>query len=158
MKHMLCVMIIIIISAAFLNAQEVVATAGNHGSSSSGSISWTIGESVTETLTGTNSILTQGFHQTSLTITIIRDLPGLDYLIEVFPNPVWLNAKLRIDKQEFKRMEYMLYDMNGNLLIRKTIKTGETEIPFSLYVPSSYILKITEKNVEIKSFKIIKSY
>ena len=62
---------IIISSVAFcllgyvqtVQAQKVIATSGNYFENSSGSISWTIGEPVTATLTTADNILTQGFHQ-----------------------------------------------------------------------------------------------
>lgn len=42
---------------------DVLATAGEFYSNSSGSISWTMGEPMGETYTNTNNILTQGFQQ-----------------------------------------------------------------------------------------------
>jgi len=158
MKHITGLVLLLAISHGALSAQQVIAATGNHAASSSGSVSWTIGESITKTLTGTGSILTQGFHQTSLTITIMNELPDPGYPVTVFPNPVSFNAKLRIEKEKFTKMEYLLYDMNGTLLMRKPVEAIETEIPFSTLLPATYILRITKNLIEVKTFKIIKSH
>jgi hypothetical protein len=44
-------------------SQEVISNAGEHYENDNGSISWTIGEPVIETLGSSNNYLTQGFHQ-----------------------------------------------------------------------------------------------
>lgn len=51
-------------------SQEVISTAGEHYENSNGSISWTIGEPVIETLESTNNYLTQGFHQPTVIPTM----------------------------------------------------------------------------------------
>ncbi|MCB0738963.1 MAG: hypothetical protein KDC92_15750, partial [Bacteroidetes bacterium] len=64
----------------------VIGTAGNTGSSGSASLSWTIGEPVITTESGSSNTLTQGFHQ--------YYSPGLvsiesynDESISIYPNP-----------------------------------------------------------------------
>ncbi len=59
----LIISILIFFGAYSLNAQEVVSTAGESKSNSGYEISWTIGESVINTLSTGNIILTQGFHR-----------------------------------------------------------------------------------------------
>lgn len=53
---------------------EVVATSGDFFSTSSVSLSWTCGEIMTETFTGSNIILTQGFQQPARTPVISGQL------------------------------------------------------------------------------------
>ena len=68
----------VIFIALFANAQtlvrEVVASGGNYISSSTGSISYTIGETVTTTLPGGTNIITQGFQQPDDTARLIAIL------------------------------------------------------------------------------------
>ena len=138
------------------NAQEVNSTTGNSHSNASGSISYTIGEPVVETFAGESNILTQGFQQSNLIVTAIEELPGLDYRISAYPNPATEIVKLWIGKESFTGMQYMLYDMKGNLLMKNSLEGTETEIPFSYLSPAEYILKVSNQNKELKSFKIIK--
>ncbi len=51
-------------------SQEVISTTGEHYENSNGSISWTIGEPVIETLGSNNNYLTQGFHQPTVIPTM----------------------------------------------------------------------------------------
>ena len=44
-------------------SQQVIATDGNYVAASQGSLSWTLGEVITETFSNTNGFLTQGFQQ-----------------------------------------------------------------------------------------------
>jgi hypothetical protein len=140
-----------------ITAQEVLTTAGDSYTNANGSVSYTIGEPVIETFTGGNNILTQGFQQTNLLVTSIDEFPGLDYEISAFPNPAAEFVKLKIGKENIAGMQYMLYDLNGNLLIKNTLEGTETEIPFIYLSPAEYILKVSDNNKEVKSFKIVKT-
>lgn len=61
--------ILISIIGCFLNISgqtltpEVISSSGGYFENTNASLSWTLGETVTETFSGTNVILTQGFHQ-----------------------------------------------------------------------------------------------
>lgn len=146
----------ILIGYGKINAQEVVSSAGDSHSNANGSVSYTIGEPVIETFSGGNNILTQGFQQSNLMITAIEELPGLNFEISAFPNPATDIVKLRIGKESIAGMQYMLYDMSGNLLLRNGLEGTETEIPFSDFFPAEYILRISDNRKEVKSFKIVK--
>jgi len=139
-----------------INAQELISTAGNSHSNTNGSISYTIGEPVIETFAGANNILTQGFQQSNLVVTAIDELPGLDFEISAFPNPATEIVKLRIGKESAIGMQYMLYDMNGNLLMKNRLEGTETKIPFSDLSAAEYILIVSNQDKELKSFRIVK--
>ena len=63
---------------SFVQAQsvspQVIASGGNYVSSASGSISYTIGEAVTPTLSGGGHILTQGFQQPTDIVNGLLDI------------------------------------------------------------------------------------
>jgi len=139
-----------------INAQEVNSAAGNSHSNTKGSISYTIGETVIETFTGENNILTQGFQQSNIVVTAIDELPGLKYEISVYPNPTTGVVKLRIGKESVSGMQYILYDMNGKLLMKNMLEGIETEVPFGDLSPAEYILEVSDQDKELKSFRIIK--
>jgi hypothetical protein len=141
-----------------ITAQEVITTAGDLYSNANGSVSYTIGEPVIETFTGGNNILTQGFQQTNLMVTAIDELPGLDYGISVFPNPAVEFVKLKIGKENIAGMQYMLYDLHGNMLMKNMLEGTETAIPFIYLSPAEYILKVSDNSKEVKTFKIVKTH
>jgi len=161
-------MIAFLLSGIAIQAQEVVTTAGSNGETSSGSLSWTVGEPVIETITDGTNTLTQGFQQSKLTVTAVFELPGLDFTISVFPNPAsdFLTVKVE-NNDKLTGLMYYLYNINGKLLLLKQIEGNETTISMIHFKPSTYILKVyyagrngptmvTKDNKEIKTFIIIK--
>ncbi|MCH8318269.1 MAG: hypothetical protein IIA88_07200 [Bacteroidetes bacterium] len=51
---------------------EVYSTSGDYFTGTNATLSWTIGESIIETFSGSNAIITQGFQQSSWSVTSIR--------------------------------------------------------------------------------------
>src|SRR4030042_3410023 len=142
-------------SAVTLQAQEVVTTAGAYGSSASAKLTWTIGETVTETVTGTTTILTQGFNQGDLIITVIKDpeLPGLN--VKAWPNPASEHLTISVGDNDFDNLDYILFDIRGQLIKKNKLKGVESDIPMGNLAPSVYFLKIYQNNTEIAIFKIV---
>ena len=151
-----CVMIALFLFGIAIQAQEVVTTAGSYGETSSGSLSWTVGEPVIETITDGTNTLTQGFQQSKLTVTAINDLkvPGIE--LSVYPNPTnnFLSIEVKTDKQ--RDLLLSLLDLNGRLILQKKMAGNKQTINMQNYSPATYILKITEGNKEIKTYQIVK--
>jgi len=143
---------------SIISAQEVVGPAGDSHGNANGSVSSAISEPVPETFTGKNKILTQGFHKANLVVTLIDELPGLDFEISAFPNPAADIVKLQISNESIAWLQYKLYDINGNLYLQNRLGSSETEIPFGDLHPAEYILIVTDQNKEYKSFKIVKTH
>ena len=77
--------------------------------------------------------------------------------MRVYPNPAGGVLTLTIDPFEDKDLRYMLYDMNGLLLVEKKIESGLTEIPLLDYSSTMYLLRIVNNKQEIKVFKVVKN-
>ena len=148
--------LLIALCATFLQAQEVVTTAGGYGETTSGQLSWTIGEPVIETITDGTNTLTQGFQQSKLTVTAINDLkvPGIE--LSVYPNPTnsFLSIEVKTDKQ--RDLLLSLFDLNGRLILQKKMTGSKQTIKMQNYKPATYILKVTEGNKEINTYQIVK--
>lgn len=139
-----------------LFAQEVVATAGNTLSNANGTMSYTLGEVVANTLTIGDKTITQGFHQSMLSVSIESQIKDLDFSINAFPNPVTTTLTLRIGKENVLGLIYSLYDLGGKLLDQKNLLNAETAIPFDQLKSGTYIINIHEGSKTLKTFKIIK--
>jgi hypothetical protein len=139
-----------------LQAQQLVSTAGDYYQNNSGSLSFSLGELAIETFSSTNNILTQGFQQTNLVAVSIKELPGLDYEISVYPNPVNDIVILKVPADKLAGKQYRLYDTEGKLLQIKLLEETETEISFSSLTPATYFIKVGEGEKELKTFKIVK--
>jgi hypothetical protein len=77
-------------------SQQVIATDGNYVAASQGSLSWTLGEVITETFSNTNGFLTQGFQQKDKDILQLNDL-SLESRIKVYPSPFTSEITISID-------------------------------------------------------------
>ena len=139
-----------------VNAQEVVATGGDHFSNSYGSLSYTLGETVIETFSKPEYTLTQGFQQ-SLLIEPISDSTGKSSIVVVAnPNPATHLVRVNVENAGTGNLTYVLSSSGGEQLFTGQFEPPETEIPVESLPPSIYILKIYSGDEEVKSFKIIK--
>ena len=140
-----------------LNAQQVVATAGSYSESSEASLSWTIGEVATQTLQSSNLILTQGFHQTRLTVTGINIIPDKNLDIKAYPNPAFdhVNLKLGYDLNG-QNWQYIIYDKSGKKLMEKKITSDLSSISLGNLPRATYFLKVIGEKKQSKIFKIVK--
>ncbi len=157
MKNYLLLILVLTASVSVKAQQlEVVATSGDFYENSSGSLSWTLGEVVIETLSETNFILTQGFQQSKLTVTAINDLQTSGIELSVYPNPTnsFLLIEVKTDKQ--RDLQINLFDLNGKLILQKKITGSKQTVQMQNYKPAIYILKITEGNKEIRTYQIVK--
>lgn len=138
-----------------IHAQEVIATQGDSYSNSGGSIDFTIGEVMIQTLTTTSNVLTQGFHQTNLTVLGIDDYDPT-YLAKVFPNPT--NEILNIDISNFNGLSYEIYDVSGRQLSNTKLKTKTTSIAVDHLANGMYLLVLKgENNQKLKTYRILKN-
>jgi hypothetical protein len=55
--------ILLLFSATHVISQESISTSGDHFQETTGTISWTLGETVTSTINSSSGSLTQGFNQ-----------------------------------------------------------------------------------------------
>jgi len=139
-------------SAALHAQQQVIATSGNAVQSTSGSISWTIGEPVVATLTKSNKVLNQGFQQSSLNLKAAN--PDLELEINIWPNPTSNWVTLSVENPE--QMLYQLFDLNGKLLQSNTLSDKSTDIDFSGFTSGTYQVKLVQGKKELKTITVIK--
>jgi len=148
--------LIILLNAFAVQAQQIITTTGDCQTNTSGSLSWTLGECVINTYTVTNIILTQGFQQSKLTATAIKEVPENLIEINAYPNPTADLVALKITTGSGQGVKYQLYDLYGKLLAEQKLVNSEAKISFNNLASGTYLLKIFNKDQELKVFKIIK--
>jgi len=145
-----------------LLAQETLPAAGGNAAGSGGSVSYSVGQVVYITNSGTNGSVAQGVQQPfeiSL-ITGLEDVKGINLTVSVYPNPATEFVTLKVDASVMlskQSMSYQLYDFSGKLLESKKMEGDETSISMRNLPPATYFIKVTEGNKQIKSFKIVKN-
>jgi hypothetical protein len=142
-----------------LHAQESIPASGGNASGSGGSMSYSVGQIVYTTNTGTNGSVAQGIQQPFeiSVITGLENTEGISLRYSVYPNPTTDYLVLKVENYDKQNLSYQLIDYNGKSLENKKIISSETIIVLSLFVPAAYFLKVMDDNKEIKIFKIIKN-
>lgn len=142
-----------------LQAQESVNATGGNALGSGGSVSYSVGQVVYTTNTGTKGSVAQGVQQAYeiSVVTGIEEAKGISLNVSAYPNPTSNYLTVKVEKYETANLKYYLFDINGRLL--QTVKsTGiETQITMSNLVPATYFVKVISNNQSIKEFKIIKN-
>ena len=135
--------------------QEVISTQGDSYTNASGSIDFTIGEVVINTVTdGTNDI-TQGFHQTNWNFLGVEDFAP-NYEAIIFPNPT--EDVLNIRASAFENVTYTLYDAQGKLVMQDILSAEQTPIQVSQLAPGAYSLTLNNQTQNLKTFKLVKTH
>jgi hypothetical protein len=141
-----------------LNAQESIVTSGGSATGSGGSASYSIGQMVYNTATGTNGSVAQGVQQAfeiSTTLGVDDHLINLSFV--AYPNPTNDLLSLKISNFNGNNTEYALFDLQGRLLIHQKIHDEVTQIPTQNLAQATYFLKVISGNKMLKIFKIIKN-
>jgi hypothetical protein len=141
------------------HAQETITTAGGNATGSGGSASYTIGQRLYSSISGTNGTVTQGVQQPYeiSVVTAIESSKEISLECMVYPNPTHGIIKLIIEFSGNENLRFQLYDINGVILQDKKVESSETEISMDNLSSSTYFLKVINNNQEVKVFKIIKN-
>ena len=146
-----------------LQAQEAIPATGGNASGSGGSVSYTVGQVVYTTNTGTSGTVTQGVQQPFeiFVVTGLEEAKAITLQCMAYPNPTSDYLILKFEGKVQTQCFASLYDITGKLLENKKIESNETSIDMSNLAPATYFLKVLQtKNAssqqEVKTFKIIK--
>lgn len=135
-------------------SQEVISSQGDSYTNSSGSLDFTIGESVTFTGSDGTNDLTQGFHQSNWSFVGVDDqLPEI--IISVFPNP--MEETLVISTEEFDNVNYKMIDASGRIVRENKLTETNTNISVGELSPGNYQIVLFENERQTKTFKLIKN-
>jgi hypothetical protein len=158
-KNYLCFVLLSLSSFSIpLQAQSTVSTTGGDATGTGGSISYTIGQILYSTLSGTNGTIAQGVQQPYeiSVVTAIRNTEEINLECLVYPNPTSRLTKLVFKSSDYENMRFQLYNINGVILLDKKVESMETEISLENLSSSVYFLKVIKDNLEVKVFKIVK--
>jgi len=139
-----------------LHAQEVVTSTGGYGATTGAKVTWTVGETITETIISSGVILTQGFNQGKLVITAIKDPETNGLSLKVFPNPASDMVTISSGSAGMENLRYILVDINGKILKNNKLLLPESQFSVSDLKPAIYFLKIFDGRKEIGVYKIVK--
>jgi len=164
-----------------LYAQETIPSSGGNAIGSGGWVSYTVGQIVYNTITGSNGSVAQGVQQPfEISATSgLEEAECITLQCEVYPNPSTDFLKLKVDGSILRHLDknntmqqgstfiiqslsYQLFDINEKLLESRKIENNETIIVVKDLMPSIYFLRVVQAMSdlsvhEIKTFKIVKN-
>lgn len=135
---------------------QVVSSSGGSGQNAQGSLDWTIGESVTTTVTDGTSTLTQGFQQPTLLIaTSQKEYNELMQLL-VYPNPTADYVTLKMDNTNDAQYNYRVFDAAGKLVSEGKATSANPNISFQGLASGQYTISLVGPKSTTQQISIIK--
>lgn len=155
----LCATLVFGLCQSNLHAQTSINTTGGSALGSGGTVSYSVGQLVYSSNTGSNGSVTQGVQQ-AYEISVVNTLEeATDIKLSAYPNPTTDYLTLEVDvsiMESEQRLAYQLFDLNGILHKNEEITRSQTNIMMTNIPPAIYFVKITNGDKEVKTFKIIK--
>jgi hypothetical protein len=157
-KYKLLVTALLAICLSSGYAQNATSASGGDVSGSGGSAAISLGQASYTTNIGTSGSVSQGIQQPYeiFVLTGIVEATGIDLKFNAYPNPATDFIILKLENYDNPNLSFQFYDINGKVIYNKKLIGLETIISMKNHAPSTYFLKVTDNNKEVKSFKIIK--
>jgi len=139
-----------------LHAQESPTATGGEATGTGGTASYSVGQVVYTTQTGTNGSVAQGVQQPyEISITVGIDETSIKLELSVYPNPTADYLTLKVGASTF--LSYQLIDIQGKVIENNKVTGTSTTIKMEELPSATYFLKVSKNNAPVKTFKIIKN-
>ncbi|MDO7135944.1 T9SS type A sorting domain-containing protein [Algibacter lectus] len=137
-------------------SQETIPASGGEAIGSGGSSSYSVGQLVYTSNTGSGTI-TQGVQQSVELFTLSNpELTTVNLTAVTYPNPTSDYVVLAISDANLTDLSYSLYDLQGKEITKGQATQSNMQIEMQHLATGTYVLKVNQNNQELKTFKIIK--
>ncbi len=133
---------------------SVIATAGNYVETGNVAISYTVGQTVTATLTN-GGTLTQGFQQDSYTTVEIPEQSSQEFSVNVYPIPATNEITVEFNSDFQGNAKIAIIDELGRTLSEQNANTPVNKVSLNGLSESYYFLKVSYQG-NFKTYKIQK--
>ncbi len=138
-------------------SQQAVIPAGGNATGSSGNVSFTVGQVNYTSNSSSNYSVSQGVQQPfEISILSVDKQFPTTIQLKAYPNPTSDFITLDIDNLDIEGLQYTLIDINGKIIIEEALMQQQTIINFTSIPSSTYFIKVTVKDKNVKTFKIVK--
>ncbi|WP_196889626.1 T9SS type A sorting domain-containing protein [Aureivirga sp. CE67] len=147
-------MAFILLGLGGLHAQENSSASGGEATGDGGVSSYTVGQVVYTSNTGTNGSVEQGVQQPyDISVINVNEI-AIDLELSVYPNPT--KNYLVLESKDTDNLNFQLIDVIGNVIENRKVNSESLNINLEKHPAAIYFLKITKNNQLVKTFKIIK--
>ena len=149
---------VIFFTVSSLLAQNSVNTAGKTATGSGGTATYSIGQVVYTTNTGSTGTIAQGVqHAYEIFTTGVEDVE-FDIKMSVYPNPSTEQLTLHVSDYLSSKLWWILYDAQGKIIAREDIISTHNTIITNNLPAGNYLLSVKRTDSKtIQTFKIIKN-
>lgn len=138
-------------------AQESLNASGGDITTSSGSVSYSIGQLFYNTYSNDYASVQQGVQQAFEIYTLGTEELAQSISMRVYPNPTTNSLSLKIEDYQQEKMNYQIYDLNGRKVGQGKVTSKETDINMSDFASATYLIYVLDQdNKTNQKFKIIK--
>ncbi len=153
------ILAILLLGGLGLQAQsttlEVLGNGGGSASQGDAQLTWTLGELSIVTLDDPQATLTQGFNQTNVVVTSVKDDFPQTWEVKAFPNPVSEVLHVRWNEST-QPVNLRFTNLSGQVLFQTKVD-GATETQFQVtnYAQGNYFLEVFDTDgTQGKTFKV----
>ena len=142
-KENIIIILLIILSSFRIMAQQAINASGANATGSGGSVSYSVGQVLYTTNSGSNGSSAQGVQQpyeisTTLSLPEANDIR----LMSVYPNPTTNRVVLNVGNYGTTNLSLQFIDSNGRILLENKIINIETNLDIENYPVAIYFLKV----------------
>jgi len=147
----------LLLMAGIAHSQESTNTSGGEATGSGGSVSYSVGQVVYTTNSGSSGTVAQGVqHAYEISVVGVNNTQS-NISLNAYPNPATDVLTLQISNYNNEKLMYQLYDLNGKLISSEQIIASLTQINTATLAISTYFIDIlNQENKKVQSFKILK--
>ena len=147
--------------AGIVAAQSAIVPVGGDASSSSGSVSYTVGQIAVQTVanSGGSISVAEGVQQPyEIQAVGVDDYPQITLNAVVYPNPTENLAQLQLNGFEIPAdgLRASLYDSRGKLLQVIAVTDDLTSFQIGQYATGTYYLELLDGKRVLKTFKVVR--
>ncbi|PCI93603.1 MAG: hypothetical protein COB15_16080 [Flavobacteriales bacterium] len=160
MKHKKTItsVVFVLLGLGGLHAQESPTASGGEATGTGGTASYSLGQVVYTTATGTNGSVAQGVQQPfEISVTTGVNETTINLEMSVYPNPTTNYLQLKVDSEKLDNLNFQLIDLQGKVIDNKKLSSTTTSINVESLPKAIYFLNVVKNNQIVKTFKVIKN-
>jgi hypothetical protein len=139
-----------------IQAQDAIPVSGGEAAGSGGTVSYSVGQLMYTTNIGSGTV-SQGIQQSFEFQTLSNpELTTVNLTAVTYPNPTKDFIILKITDSALNNLRYTLFDVNGKAISSGSITESNTQVQLKHLSIGAYILKVSQQNQSLKTFKILK--